>query len=49
MTRIRNRAGGVVQTVECLLCKCEALSSTPKHQKKPKKTLESELKVDLLL
>jgi hypothetical protein len=36
----KNRAGGVVQVVKCLPSKCEALSSSTRHQKRKMETMK---------
>jgi hypothetical protein len=36
-SKIMIRAGGVAQVLECLLCKCEALSSNPRTTKNKRK------------
>jgi hypothetical protein len=48
--KTKNRAGGVAQEVEHLLCKCSTLSSNPTPIKtKPKKPLKIELLYDLAI
>jgi hypothetical protein len=36
-TQDKNRTSGVVQVIECLPCKCKALSSNPSTTKKERK------------
>jgi hypothetical protein len=44
-----DRAGGVVQVVECLLSKCKALSSNPSTEKKNRKKGITLLRCDELV